>query len=170
VLSQEQELAPHQQQPITAEAAIDPPTCNLVLTPVNESPRVLKMLEKHPAVKVDWRVPEPIKAAGETLRGVLIISVKDVASDLKSAAAAGVTGKSTAGTKTNNKIKRSHVAPAEEANGMLSPERAKSANSKRQSKLNKKTVTVEHIEINLTGVEGKKKKKKEKKRALKIWT
>ncbi|KAF9974513.1 hypothetical protein BGZ73_002071 [Actinomortierella ambigua] len=42
------------------------------------SPRVCKVLEKHPLVKIEWRVPETIKAAGETLRGVVIVSVKDV--------------------------------------------------------------------------------------------
>ncbi|KAG0238134.1 hypothetical protein BGW42_007125 [Actinomortierella wolfii] len=41
------------------------------------APRVCKILEKHPLVKIEWRVPETIKAAGETLRGVVIVSVKD---------------------------------------------------------------------------------------------
>ncbi|KAF9344975.1 hypothetical protein BGX26_003683 [Mortierella sp. AD094] len=42
------------------------------------------MLLKHPAVELTWRVPEPIKAGGETLRGVLIISAKELSeSELK---------------------------------------------------------------------------------------
>jgi hypothetical protein len=40
--------------------------------------RVHKLLAKHPFVKLDWRVPEPIKAGGETLRGVLVISIKEL--------------------------------------------------------------------------------------------
>lgn len=48
-----------------------------------ERPRMSKLLAKHSSVKLDWRVPEPIKAGGETLRGVLIINAKE--SDLKTA-------------------------------------------------------------------------------------
>ncbi|KAG0279056.1 hypothetical protein BGZ95_002412 [Linnemannia exigua] len=35
------------------------------------------MVVKHPFVKLDWKVPEPIKAGGEMLRGVLIITAKE---------------------------------------------------------------------------------------------
>ncbi|KAF8948447.1 hypothetical protein BGZ47_004836 [Haplosporangium gracile] len=41
-------------------------------------PRVCKMIAKHPSVKLDWKVPEPIKAGGEVLRGVLIITAKEL--------------------------------------------------------------------------------------------
>ncbi|KAF9437484.1 hypothetical protein BGZ76_000564 [Entomortierella beljakovae] len=78
-----------------------------------DRPRVCKMLLKHPVVKLIWRVPEPIKAGGETLRGVLIISTKE---HLESEIKASVSKMS----------------------------RKKSSN---------KNVFIEHIEIDLTGVE-----------------
>ncbi|KAG0049427.1 hypothetical protein BGZ83_005777 [Gryganskiella cystojenkinii] len=153
----EKEHAVHLLSPFTATASAASADASNITQSANDCPRVRRMLEKHPAVKVDWRVPEPIKAAGETLRGVLIISAKDSASELKCVAVeatTGVVGKSNnAGTTMNKKTKRSHVAPSVESKGFLPPERARSAGSKRQSKLNSKTVTVEHIEINLTGVE-----------------
>ncbi|KAF9111045.1 hypothetical protein BGX27_005480 [Mortierella sp. AM989] len=76
-------------------------------------PRVCKMLLKHPAVKLTWRVPEPIKAGGETLRGVLIISAKE-----------------------------------------LSESEMKASISKKSKKKNSDcNLWIEHIEIDLTGVE-----------------
>jgi len=131
-----------------------------VAAPAANYPRVCKMLEKHPAVKVNWKVPEPIKAAGETLRGFLIITAKDLSSELKTAAAeaaAGVVGKSHHGTARKIKGKdKCRVSPAvAESDGMLSPGRAKSRTGKR-SKSNRESsiVKVEHIEIELTGIEG----------------
>ncbi|KAF9936002.1 hypothetical protein BGZ65_002803, partial [Modicella reniformis] len=38
----------------------------------HEERRMCKPLMKHPSVKIDWRVPEPVKAGGEILRGVLV--------------------------------------------------------------------------------------------------
>jgi hypothetical protein len=121
------------------------------------------MLEKHPAVKIDWKVPEPIKAAGETLRGVLIVTVKDVSSELKTAAseaAAGVMNKTSphGGTKMIKRKEKSRVTPQEQSidGSLLSPDRAESSYGKRSNnKQDSRTARVDHIEIDLTGVEGK---------------
>ncbi|KAK3804924.1 MAG: hypothetical protein J3Q66DRAFT_446150 [Benniella sp.] len=82
--------------------------------------RVRKLLAKHPSVKLDWRVPEPIKAGGETLRGVLVISSKELSeSELKTAAIKDKKYKCKRGEQTTN--------------GCI--------------------VWIEHIRIDLTGVE-----------------
>ncbi|GJJ71985.1 hypothetical protein EMPS_04342 [Entomortierella parvispora] len=152
-----------QSQLMTAEERAVRPVASFELTtgsaPVTEYPRVCKMLEKHPAVKVDWKVPEPIKAAGETLRGFLIITAKELSSELKTAAAeaaAGVVGRGHHGALKKIKGKDKHrISPAlAESNGMLSPDRAKSRSGKR-SKSNRESsmVNVEHIEIELAGIE-----------------
>ncbi|KAF9578293.1 hypothetical protein BGW38_005992, partial [Lunasporangiospora selenospora] len=87
-------------------------------------PRVCKMLEKHSAVRVDWRIPEPIKAGGEMLRGFLIITAKDT---------------------QDSEIKVNAVA---KKHGNDSKSR-----SKKDQKRRDKLVWVEHIEVDLTGIE-----------------
>jgi hypothetical protein len=72
-------------------------------------------------VKLEWRVPEPIKAGGEVLRGVLVICTKELS---ESEAKAAV-------TKSKNKSKRHE-----------------------QDTYNR-NVRIEHIQLDLTGIEGK---------------
>ncbi|KAI7816435.1 hypothetical protein BC939DRAFT_482043 [Gamsiella multidivaricata] len=88
----------------------------------SERPRVCKMLVKHPAVKLDWRLPEPVKAGGEMLRGVLVISARELTeSELKT-------------KKTLSKNKKRKEA-------------------QKQSLYDNRIVHVEHIEVDLIGVE-----------------
>lgn len=91
-------------------------------------PRVCKMVMKHPSVKLDWKVPEPIKAGGEVLRGVLIITAKELLESEVKAAVKIKSGGGGAGKKGRG-------------GGMkkLKQDRA---------------VWIEHIEIDLTGLEG----------------
>ncbi|KAF8932843.1 hypothetical protein BGZ58_006756 [Dissophora ornata] len=86
------------------------------------------MLIKHHAVKLDWKVPEPIKAGGETLRGVLVISAKELSEIV-------------VGKIKKNMGKGKHG----EDNGQ--------SDTRRQKKKHDRTVRITHIEIDLTGVE-----------------
>ncbi|KAF9925673.1 hypothetical protein FBU30_004597 [Linnemannia zychae] len=85
-------------------------------------PRVCKLITKHPSVKLNWKVPEPIKAGGEVLRGVLIITAKEL---LETEVKAAVKSKS-------KKV---------------------GANEKRKKWKHDRYVWIEHIEIDLTGLE-----------------
>ncbi|KAF9193627.1 hypothetical protein BGZ51_002574 [Haplosporangium sp. Z 767] len=59
---------------------------------------------KHPSVKLGWRVPEPIKAGSEILRGVLIISAKELSESEMRAMK----------TKSKKSAMRSHAAATEQ--------------------------------------------------------
>jgi len=97
------------------------------------------MVNKHPHVRLDWKVPEPIKAGSEMLRGVLVISAKElsesemrnVASQTSQGAAAGPASRESGNTIMKNVI-----------NVLMHHKRDR-------------MVRIEHIEIDLTGVEGK---------------
>ncbi|KAF9574615.1 hypothetical protein EC968_006030 [Mortierella alpina] len=100
-------------------------------------PRVCKMVNKHPYVKLDWKVPEPIKAGSEMLRGVLVISAKELSeSEMRSVALQNIQG-ATPGPgsrESGNTIMKNviHVLMHHRRDRM---------------------VRIEHIEIDLTGVE-----------------
>lgn|SRR5690242_6633663 len=88
------------------------------------------MVMKHSSVKLDWKVPEPIKAGGEVLRGVLIITAKEL---LESEVKAAVKSKSGSGGGGKN---------------------GKGGGGKKKKVKQDRAVWVEHIEIDLTGLEG----------------
>ncbi|CAO3574115.1 unnamed protein product [Mortierella alpina] len=100
-------------------------------------PRVCRMVNKHPHVRLDWKVPEPIKAGSEMLRGVLVISAKElsesemrnVASQTSQGVAAGPASRESGNTIMKNVI-----------NVLMHHKRDR-------------MVRIEHIEIDLTGVE-----------------
>jgi hypothetical protein len=131
-----QDLQQQHQHPLELYRQVLPPTStDLHLCQQEEEqylrPRVCKMVVKHPSVKLDWKVPEPIKAGGEVLRGVLIITAKElleaeVKAAVKSKNGSGKKGKSESGSAGKQK------KPKQDRN-----------------------VWIEHIEIDLTGLEGK---------------
>ncbi|KAG0256488.1 hypothetical protein BG011_004479 [Mortierella polycephala] len=97
-------------------------------------PRVCKMLVKHPSIKLDWRVPEPIKAGSETLRGVLIISAKELSESEMRAMR----------TKSKKSTMKSHAATTEQC---------KEKDARKTKLRHDRMVRIERIEIDLTGVE-----------------
>ncbi|KAF9155852.1 hypothetical protein BG015_008323 [Linnemannia schmuckeri] len=124
-----QELQQQQQQnhPSEFHRQVLPPTS----TDLNQHeekqylrPRVCKMLVKHPSVKLDWKVPEPIKAGGEVLRGVLIITAKELLeAEVKAAVKSKNSKKGEGGEGEKKKMRQDRF------------------------------VWIEHIEIDLTGLE-----------------
>ncbi|KAK3843780.1 MAG: hypothetical protein J3R72DRAFT_101396 [Linnemannia gamsii] len=93
-------------------------------------PRVCKMVVKHPFVKLDWKVPEPIKAGGEVLRGVLIITAKEWQdSEVKAAAKSKSQGKKGGGGAGGGK------------------------KGKKMKLKQDRYVWIDHIEVDLTGLE-----------------
>ncbi|KAG0212076.1 hypothetical protein BGX28_006837 [Mortierella sp. GBA30] len=94
------------------------------------------MVLKHPAVKLDWKVPEPIKAGSETLRGVLVISARELRESGMKAVAGSARGVAlgSANAESNRTIMKNAV------------------NSLKFLKRDP-TVRIEHIEIDLIGVE-----------------
>ena len=97
------------------------------------------MVIKHPYVKLDWKVPEPIKAGSEMLRGVLVISAKELSeSEMRHVASQNVRGATTgsASRDSGNTIMKNVI------NVLMHHKRDR-------------MVRIEHIEIDLTGVEGK---------------
>ncbi|KAG9064457.1 hypothetical protein KI688_003647 [Linnemannia hyalina] len=133
---QEDQVAQDQQNPLELCRKGLPPTStdHIHLHPNQEEqhlylgPRVCKMVMKHSSVKLDWKVPEPIKAGGEVLRGVLVITAKElleneVKAAVKSKSRSGGGGKKGKGGGKKKKVKQDRA------------------------------VWVEHIEIDLTGLE-----------------
>ncbi|KAF9284120.1 hypothetical protein BGZ68_004902 [Mortierella alpina] len=96
------------------------------------------MVNKHPYVKLDWKVPEPIKAGSEMLRGVLVINAKELSeSEMRSVASQNVRSANTGS------------ASRESGNTMMKNVINVLMHHKRD-----RMVRIEHIEIDLTGVEG----------------
>ncbi|KAF9142324.1 hypothetical protein BGX30_002906 [Mortierella sp. GBA39] len=133
---QEDQVAQDQQHPLELYRKGLPPTStdHIHLHPDQEEqhlyirPRVCKMVMKHSSVKLDWKVPEPIKAGGEVLRGVLIITAKEL---LESEVKAAVKSKSRSGG---------------------GGKKGKGGGKKKKVKQDR-AVWVEYIEIDLTGLE-----------------
>ncbi|KAF9959064.1 hypothetical protein BGZ70_008985 [Mortierella alpina] len=96
------------------------------------------MVNKHPHVKLDWKVPEPIKAGSEVLRGVLVISAKELSESEMRNVASQTTQGATAG-----------FASRESGNTIMKNVINVLMHHKRD-----RMVRIEHIEIDLTGVEG----------------
>lgn len=127
---QKDQVIQDQQHALELYHQVLPPTStdHIHLQPYQEEqdlylrPRVCKMVMKHPSVKLDWKVPEPIKAGGEVVRGVLIITAKEL---LESEVKAAVKSKSGSG-----------------------------GGGKKKKMKQDRAVWVEHIEIDLTGLEG----------------
>ncbi|KAI1303383.1 hypothetical protein EDD11_005411 [Mortierella claussenii] len=110
-----------------------------------ERPRICKMLMKHPVAKLDWKVPEPIKAGGEILRGVLVITAKElVESELKAAVA-----------KTRERGDKKNKGKEATSGEWVDGSEGHGIEKKNlgQKIKHDQTVRVEHIEIELTGVE-----------------
>ncbi|KAG0338519.1 hypothetical protein BG004_007194 [Podila humilis] len=113
--------------------------------PVEHHSRVVKMLNRHPAVKLEWKVPETIKAAGEILRGVLIVSVKELSvAEMKKMA-----------TKTNKVAQRERGQQQHEDGPLHSHHHHQHHGGKRGKDRLKydRIVRIKHAEIDLTGVE-----------------
>lgn len=101
----------------------------------HQYPRVCKMVERHPAVKLEWKVPETIKAAGEFLRGVLVVSAKELPeTEMKKVAA-----------------KSAFLDQQQYQRGETQKE---DRHMKKKLKYDR-LIRVEHVEIDLTGIERK---------------
>ncbi|KAF9316027.1 hypothetical protein BG003_002385 [Podila horticola] len=91
------------------------------------------MVERHPAVKLEWKVPETIKAAGEFLRGVLVVSAKELPeTEMKKVAA-----------------KSAFLDQQQYQRGETQKE---DRHMKKKLKYDR-LIRVEHVEIDLTGIE-----------------
>ncbi|KAG0361787.1 hypothetical protein BG005_007326 [Podila minutissima] len=101
-----------------------------------QHPRVCKMVEKHSAVKLEWKVPETIKAAGEFLRGVLVVSTKELPeTEMKKVAA------------------RSASLDRQLQQDQRRDMQREDKHMKKKLKYDR-LIRIEHVEIDLTGVEG----------------
>ncbi|KAF9940544.1 hypothetical protein BGZ67_007354 [Mortierella alpina] len=95
------------------------------------------MVTKHPHVKLDWKVPEPIKAGSEVLRGVLVISAKELSeSEMRKVA--------------SQNIQAATTGPASRESGSTI---MKNVINVLMHHKRDRMVRIEHIEIDLTGVE-----------------
>ncbi|KAF9338008.1 hypothetical protein BG006_000588 [Podila minutissima] len=100
-----------------------------------QHPRLCKMVEKHSAVKLEWKVPETIKAAGEFLRGVLVVSTKELPeTEMKKVAA-----RSASLDQQLQQDQRRNVQREDK-------------HMKKKLKYDR-LIRIEHVEIDLTGVE-----------------
>lgn len=116
----------------------------------HEYPRVCKMVEKHAAVKLEWKVPETIKAAGEFLRGVLVVSAKELPeTEMKKVAA-----------KSALLDQQQQCQQQQQQDQRRDTQWKEDKHMKRKFKYDH-LIRIEHVEVDLTGVEGMQKTKKE---------
>ncbi|KAG0081332.1 hypothetical protein BGZ93_007408 [Podila epicladia] len=102
---------------------------------LRQHPRVCKMVEKHSAVKLEWKVPETIKAAGEFLRGVLVVSTKELPD-----------------TEMNKVATRSMTLDQHLQQDQRGDIQREDKHMKKNLKYDR-LIRIEHVEIDLTGVE-----------------
>ncbi|KAF9374840.1 hypothetical protein CPC16_001046 [Podila verticillata] len=108
----------------------------------HQYPCVRKMAEKHPAVKLEWKVPETIKAAGEFLRGVLIVSAKVLPeTEMKKVAA-----------KAASLYQQQQRQQQQQQDERRDTQWREGKHMKRKLKYDR-LIRIEHVEVDLTGVE-----------------